>query len=310
MPWWYPIREVINGKDQAIGRAARSVVVGTQWTQARLHYAKAKGVDEPLCQACDEQALGTLRHRHQCCKSYRGIRNEEMSVLSLNKLKEGVGGSIMATHAILMKRELPDPSTRVEVQPTWANENAIKRFRGTVYTDGSGILCRWYKEFSTAAWAAVIISDDACGLDGNTVWDVDPGDGNTSSEEESCGCSNAHNTHHKCTAWCMEHMHCSGTCRAKKKKPCKNLPRRTRVCQALSGPLNGPVQTVPRAELEAIAQVLENGIGPLCIYTDHRNHVLAWEKGRRYCTRPRGQHVDIWRRIWKRINCTLDTTAS
>ena len=29
MPWWYLIPEVINGHDTAIGRAAKSVVVGT-----------------------------------------------------------------------------------------------------------------------------------------------------------------------------------------------------------------------------------------------------------------------------------------
>ena len=76
----------------------------------------------------------------------------------------------------------------------------------------------------------------------------------------------------------------------------------TRICQALSGPLNGAEQIVPRAELEAIAQALENGIGPITIYTDHRNHARAIEKGMRYCCRAKGKHVDIWKRVWKQIS--------
>ena len=302
MPWWYPVREVINGKDKAIGRAARSVVVGTQWTQARLFYANTKGVHEPTCQACDEQALGTLHHRHRCCKAYRWIRNEEMSIASQTKMREGVGGNIMATHGLMMKRELPEPPAYEEVQPEWANDSAPRIFRGTVYTDCSGILCRWFKEFFRAAWAAVIMSDNASDLFARTVWDVNADSEQTDSDDGGCGCRNSSNACHKCSPWCIEHMGYNNTCGKKKKhRNSANTETVTKPCQALSGPLNGPVQTVPRAELEAIAQVLENGIGPLCIDTDHRNHVLAWEKGRRYCIRPKGHHVDIWRRIWKRI---------
>ena len=63
--------------------------------------------------------------------------------------------------------------------------------------------------------------------------------------------------------------------------------------------MNGDVQTVPRAELEAIAQVLENAVKPLCIYTDHLNHVNAIERGKGYCCDPMGKNVDIWRRVWR-----------
>ena len=97
-------------------------------------------------------------------------------------------------------------------------------------------------------------------------------------------------------------MCCKGTCRKKKfvKKETNERPA-TSICQSLSGPLSGPEQTVPRAELEAIVQVVENGRLPLTIYTDHRNHMIDFGKGKRYCCRPKGRHVDIWKRIWTRL---------
>ena len=193
-----------------------------------------------------------------------------------------------------------------DVQPQWANPSALHIFRGTVYVDGSEAIVRWYKEFSTAAWAAVVMSDDH----GNTV-DVDRPDlwddsiqreSESDEQDEDCLCSNASNPHHKCPAWCVDNMGCNGKCKRKsnKKEQRKQEPV-TKPRQPLSGPLNGPAQTVPRAELEAIAQTLEKGIGPSVIYTDHRNHARACEKGRGYCTRPRGRRVDMWRFIWKRI---------
>ena len=83
-------------------------------------------------------------------------------------------------------------------------------------------------------------------------------------------------------------------------QPKEKANRHSRICQSLSGPLAGIEQTVPRAELEAIAQVMENGKLPLIIYTDRRNHMIAYHKGRRFCCDPRGKHVDIWQRIWNR----------
>ena len=110
---------------------------------------------------------------------------------SQQRMREGIGGNIMATHGLMMKRELPDPPVYAEVQPEWANENAPKIFRGTVYTDGSGIMCRWPKEFSRAAWAAVVMSDNASDLASRTVWDVVADSEHTDSEDGGCGCRNA-----------------------------------------------------------------------------------------------------------------------
>ena len=79
VPWWYPVREVVNAGD-SLAKAARSVVVGTQWTQARLYKACARGVEAPWCQACDSNAESTFSHRHRECPEYNTIRNEQLSV--------------------------------------------------------------------------------------------------------------------------------------------------------------------------------------------------------------------------------------
>ena len=99
----------------------------------------------------------------------------------------------MATQCLMMKRELPEPPVYQDVQPEWANDNAPKVFRGTVYTDGSGILCRWFKEFSRAAWAAVIMSDNANTLANGTVWDVEFESEHSDSDQNGCGCRNEGN---------------------------------------------------------------------------------------------------------------------
>ena len=55
VPWWYPVREKVNSKYKAIARAARSVVVGTQWIQSSLYKASIPGAETPWCQACDQK---------------------------------------------------------------------------------------------------------------------------------------------------------------------------------------------------------------------------------------------------------------
>ena len=86
-PWWYPLREIANSKDAAIARAARSVMIGTQWTQARLRAAKVEGIESSRCQACDTGCEGTLAHRHKDCPAYHRIRNDTMSTDSQRKLR-------------------------------------------------------------------------------------------------------------------------------------------------------------------------------------------------------------------------------
>lgn len=67
----------------------------------------------------------------------------------------------------------------------------------------------------------------------------------------------------------------------------------SKPCHIFSGPLDGEEQAVPRAELKTIAQALENGRLALRILTDHRNHMIPFEKGRKYCRRPGNRQADI-----------------
>ena len=34
------------------------------------------------------------------------------------------------------------------------------------------------------------------------------------------------------------------------------------------------------------------------IFTDHRNHVKDFSRGREHCCNPKKRNVDIWKRIW------------
>ena len=306
-PWWEPLRKIINGKDKAIANAARSVVVGTQWPQARMHDAHMQ-VNGYECKACDSGEPGTMQHRHCRCPSYRDYRSEFLSAGSRLKLEEGFGGDLFAKYGILTKRNLPDEPKRRWKEPTWSNDHAIKWFRGTVYVDGSGKRSKWNKAYSTAAWAAVVMSDNLLRNDACDEPDADEDSEVSEVEEIPCGCKNITNDQHRCNVWCVDNMGCNGQCKPRGKKgkcnhvKADNKKPSTKPCQILSGALNGTEQTVPRAELEAIAQVLENGEPPLCIYTDHRNHVISFEKGRKYCCRAGNKQTDIWRRIWKRIS--------
>ena len=145
VPWWYPIREIINAGN-ALAKAARSVVVGTQWTQARLYKACARGVETPWCQACDGNTEGTLNHRHSECPEYNAIRNEFLSVDNEQRLRRQEGGNLLTDRGILMRRHLPKPPPRPPIAPTWGNKSVPKWFTGMVDVDGSGKMCRWYKE--------------------------------------------------------------------------------------------------------------------------------------------------------------------
>ena len=94
--WWYPVREVVNAGD-SLAKAVLSVVVGTQWTQARLYKACARGAETMWCQACDSNAEGTLSNRHRECPEYNTIRNEHLSVCRLTMNKD-LGGKKVAIY--------------------------------------------------------------------------------------------------------------------------------------------------------------------------------------------------------------------
>ena len=88
---------------------------------------------------------------------------------------------------------------------------------------------------------------------------------------------------------------------ATKRAP-KKRETKPQVLQAIYGPLNGPIQTTPRAELEAIALVLQYALPPICIVSDHKNHVEAFNRGRKHCCKMMSPMIDIWLRIWQRVD--------
>ena len=91
-PWWYPPREVVLGRD-SIGAAAQSLMIGTEWPQWRLAFYQVGGTrkEDNRCKACDEDALGTLRHRHCVCPAYKQLRDNGLGIESRKELRAGVG---------------------------------------------------------------------------------------------------------------------------------------------------------------------------------------------------------------------------
>ena len=61
------------------------------------------------------------------------------------------------------------------------------------------------------------------------------------------------------------------------------------------GPLPGPVQTVPRAELYAVCIALHNSVGPITVHTDHKNIVTQITLGENHTTEARHPNADLWR---------------
>ena len=68
------------------------------------------------------------------------------------------------------------------------------------------------------------------------------------------------------------------------------------------GPLPGPVQEVPRAELFATYQVLIRGVPPLEIFTDCKFVSDGYAAGYRTTCSSGYAHADLWRLFWNRID--------
>ena len=60
------------------------------------------------------------------------------------------------------------------------------------------------------------------------------------------------------------------------------------------GPLPGPIQTVPRAELYAICEALATTTGPIRIHTDHKPIVDGLLNGREWACGPARANADLW----------------
>eukprot|EP00959_Pyramimonas_sp_CCMP1952_P042592 890386-Pyramimonas_sp.AAC.1 len=67
------------------------------------------------------------------------------------------------------------------------------------------------------------------------------------------------------------------------------------------GPLPGPIQTSPRAELFAVVQILRIAILPLRILTDYLDLPQGLERGPAWGCHPRRPNADLWCEIWRRI---------
>lgn len=74
-----------------------------------------------------------------------------------------------------------------------------------------------------------------------------------------------------------------------------------RLSVAIYGPIPGPDQSVPRAELYAIARALRIAILPSSIFTDHYNIVLGFQEGKAVTTASAFPTADLWRLIWHHL---------
>ena len=204
VPWWYPLREMANSKDTAMARAARSVIIGTQWPQARIAKTKEKEKVEPWCKACLplHEIPGTCQQRHCKCPAYAKNRNDNLGIPARGRLKNNVGGDIFKKNCTLMRRELPKWNRQTKWEPVWGNEAAPKKFRGTIYVDGSGDICRWEPSLSTVGWAAVGMSDEYNKTESRWHGKKHEADEReeiheeSEEEEETCGCKNSGSTAH------------------------------------------------------------------------------------------------------------------
>ena len=134
IPNWALARRVVLGKDKAIGAMARSVCIYTQWPQSRIN------PNDELCRACGEWT-GNLKHRQfpdcNMCSKYAEHAAKHLSTTTIEHLNNGLGGNIMANHAMLMKRHTPTIPQPVSANPIWRYGNRPTLFTGTVYIDGS-----------------------------------------------------------------------------------------------------------------------------------------------------------------------------
>ena len=75
------------------------------------------------------------------------------------------------------------------------------------------------------------------------------------------------------------------------------------------GPLSGPVQTVPRAELMAVVAALRDLVKPTRIHTDHYNLIRDIGRGKRVTCSAKHQNVDLWNMFRDLVEdlCGLDS---
>ena len=67
------------------------------------------------------------------------------------------------------------------------------------------------------------------------------------------------------------------------------------------GPLAGPIQSTPRAELFAVCEALRLAVQPCKIHTDHYNILVGLANGKAWCIAPRRPNADLWKLLWFRL---------
>ena len=157
VPNLYIARKVILGKDRLIGAMARSVTIGTQWTQSRIN------PEDNICRACNLD-VGNLHHRQMpgrwMCKESERCMPKHLTLKTIEKIGNGYGGNLFAKHALLMPRYLPPLTPIAKKAVQWQNPNAPKRFRGNVYTDGTTTISHAFPDSRRSGIGAVMVSDE------------------------------------------------------------------------------------------------------------------------------------------------------
>ena len=93
------------------------------------------------------------------CTKYADLASKQLSNTTVENLRNNFGGSIMANHALLMRRHMPRIPQPVSKNPIWRYGNRPTWFTGTVYTDGSTTICHSYPEARRSGYAAVVIGE-------------------------------------------------------------------------------------------------------------------------------------------------------
>ena len=93
------------------------------------------------------------------CKKYAEHAAKHLSTAAIEHLNNGLGGNIMANHALLMRRRIPKIPQLVSKNLTWRYGNRPMLFTGTVYTDGSTTINHSFPEARRSGYAAVVIGE-------------------------------------------------------------------------------------------------------------------------------------------------------
>ena len=300
LPYLYPIRHVVLNTDPRLGGATRSVAANTQWTQLRLALTNYADSSDSLCRSCGENE-GTLTHRNhpRGCPALQRYLNDWLGEAAVQYYDTNTS-KMLVEHGIMMHREFP-PCPEIGDVVDWESTGSMDHFTGLTGVDGSGKQCRYIPQLGRAGWGVSTI-DTAPDSDEDNAEMPD------SAQAAECGCLNTANPFHRCTEYCMtEHevtggnivrvSKCDGTC---------NMPKhaqpetKKQPLFAMWGPLSGPLQTTPRAELTALIMAFKYGRSPQTILCDHLNHVrainaLCTQSGRRKVLDMMGPMLDLWR---------------